>query len=90
MKNNLPDLDDTNYKIIKVKALLNYVANDLSELMDEVGSKDKTNVFIQARNMNDRAFFTYMAVLDLIEEIQKDVEACIVPINEVNRHASNQ
>jgi hypothetical protein len=89
MKNNLPDLDDTNYKIIKAKALLNYVSSDLSDLSDNVESKDNNSVLIQAKNMNDRAFFTCMTALELIKEIQKDVEACIVPINEVNRHASN-
>ncbi|MGR6562767.1 hypothetical protein [Pediococcus pentosaceus] len=90
MKSNLPDLDDTNYKIIKAEALLNYIGDDLSELSDKVDSEDNASVIAQARNMNDRAFFTYMAALDLIKEIQKDVEACIVPIDEVSERASNQ
>lgn len=90
MKSNLPDLEDTNYKIIQAKALLNYVSSDLSDLSDNVESKDNNSVLIQVRNMNDRAFFTCMTVLDLIEEIQKDVEDCIVPIDEVSGRASNQ
>lgn len=36
MKNNLPDLEDTNYKIIQVNALLSYVGNDLANLSDAV------------------------------------------------------
>lgn len=89
MKSNLPDLEDTNYKIIQAKALLNYVGDDLSDLNDTVESKDDNSVLIQVRNMNDRAFFTCMTALDLIREIQKDVEACVVPIAEVSERASN-
>lgn len=90
MKSNLPDLEDTNYKIIQAKALLNYVSSDLSDLSDNVESKDNNSVFIQAKNMNVRALFTCVTALELIKEIQKDVEACIVPIDEVSGRASNQ
>lgn len=89
MKNNLPDLEDTNYTIEKIKALLKYVGNDLAELSDAVESGNNDAVVIQVSNMNDRAFLTFEAVLDLIEEIQKDVEVCITPIDEVSGRASN-
>ncbi|CCG90971.1 hypothetical protein [Pediococcus pentosaceus] len=89
MKNNLPDLEDTNYKIIQVSALLSYVGNDLANLSDAVENNDHTNMVIQASYMDDRAFFTCRTALDLIEEIQKDVEACIRPIDEVSGRASN-
>ena len=89
MKNNLPDLEDTNYKIIQVNALLSYVSNDLAELSGTVENNDHTNVFIQASYMDDRTFLTCRTALDLIEEIQKDVEACITPIDEVSGRASN-
>ncbi|MBF7139092.1 hypothetical protein ITQ84_01300 [Pediococcus pentosaceus] len=89
MKNNLPDLEDTNYKIIQVNALLSYVSNDLAEPSDTVENNDHTNVVIQASNMDNRTFFTCRTALDLIEEIQRDVEACIKPIDEVSGRASN-
>ncbi|MCT1175537.1 hypothetical protein [Pediococcus pentosaceus] len=89
MKNNLPDLEDTNYKIIQVHALLSYVGNDLANLSDAVENNDHTDVFAQASFMDDRAFLTFRTALDLIEEIQKDVEACIIPIDEVSGRASN-
>lgn len=89
MKNDLPDLEDTNYKIIQVNALLSYVSNDLADLSDTVENNDHTDVFVQASSMDDRTFFTCRTALDLIEEIQKDVEACIKPIDEVSGHASN-
>lgn len=44
---------------------------------------------IQASYMDDRAFLTFRTALDVIEEIQKDVEACIKPIDEVSGRASN-
>ncbi|WP_432749515.1 hypothetical protein [Pediococcus pentosaceus] len=90
MKKNLPDLEDTNYKIIQVKALLKYVSNDLANLSDAVENGDNDGVLVQASFMNDRAFFTFRTALDLIEEIQKDVEACTAPIEEVKTHADNQ
>jgi hypothetical protein len=90
MKSNLPDLENTNYKIIQAKALLNYVSSDLSNLSENVEDKDKASVFIQASYMNDRTFFACRTALGLIEEIQKDVEDCIVPIDEVSGRASNQ
>ncbi|AVL02343.1 hypothetical protein [Pediococcus pentosaceus] len=86
MKNNLPDLEDTNYKIIQVNALLSYVGNDLANLSDAVESGNNDDVTIQASYMDDRTFFTCRTALDLIEEIQKDVEACIKPIDEVKKH----
>lgn len=89
MKNNLPDLEDTNYKIIQVNALLSYVGNDLANLSDAVESGNNDDVTIQASYMDDRTFFTCRTALDLIEEIQKDVEACIKPIDEVSGRASN-
>ncbi|MCV3328719.1 hypothetical protein [Pediococcus pentosaceus] len=89
MKNNLPDLEDTNYKIIQVNALLSYVNNDLVDLSNAVESGNKDDATIQASYMNDRAFFTCRTALDLIKEIQKDVEACIKPIDEVSGRASN-
>ncbi|MCQ9316912.1 hypothetical protein NQ006_09035 [Pediococcus pentosaceus] len=89
MKNNLPDLEDTNYKIIQVNALLSYVGNDLAELSDAVENNDHTDVFVKASYMDDRTFFACMTALDLIEEIKKDVEACIIPIDEVSGRASN-
>ncbi|WKF71187.1 hypothetical protein QYM39_00535 [Pediococcus pentosaceus] len=89
MKNDLPDLEDTNYKIIQVNALLSYVSNDLVDLSNAVESGNKDDVTIQAGYMNDRTFFTCRTALDLIEEIQKDVEACITPIDEVSGRASN-
>lgn len=89
MKNNLPDLEDTNYKIIQVNALLSYVGNDLANLSDAVEKNDHTNMVIQASYMEDHAFLTCRTALDLIEEIQKDVEACIKPIDEVSGRASN-
>lgn len=89
MKNNLPDLEDTNYKIIQVNALLSYVGNDLANLSDAVENNDHTDVFVQASSMDDRAFLTFRTALDLIEEIQKDVEACIKPIDEVSGRASD-
>ncbi|MBF7105065.1 hypothetical protein I6H67_08565 [Pediococcus pentosaceus] len=89
MKKNLPDLEDTNYTIEKIKALLKYVGNDLAELSDAVENNDHTNMVIQASYMDDRAFLTCRTALDLIEEIQKDVEACIIPIDEVSGRASN-
>ncbi|ARW20647.1 hypothetical protein [Pediococcus pentosaceus] len=89
MKNNLPDLEDTNYKIIQVNALLSYVSNDLADLSDAVENDTNTDVFIQASYMNDRTFLTCRTVLDLIGEIQKDVEACIIPIDEVSGRADN-
>lgn len=89
MKNNLPDLEDTSYKIVQVNALLSYVGNDLANLSDAVESGNNDDVTIQASSMDDRAFFTCRTALDLIEEIQKDVEACIKPIDEVSGRASN-
>ena len=89
MKKNLPDLEDTNYTIKKIKALLKYVGNDLASLSDAVENNDHTGVLAQASFMNDRAFLTFAAVLDLIEEIQKDVEVCITPIDEVSGRADN-
>ncbi|MCT1177974.1 hypothetical protein [Pediococcus pentosaceus] len=89
MKNNLPDLEDTNYTTKKVHALLRYVGNDLANLSDAVGNGDNDGVLVQASFMDDRAFFTLATALDLIEEIQKDVEACIIPIDEVSGRASN-
>ncbi|MFA9353491.1 hypothetical protein [Pediococcus pentosaceus] len=89
MKNNLPDLEDTNYKIIQVNALLSYVSNDLVDLSNAVESGNKDDVTIQASYMDDRTFLTCRTVLDLIGEIQKDVEACIIPIDEVSGRADN-
>ena len=89
MKNNLPDLEDTNYTTKKVNALLRYVGNDLANLSDAVENNDHTGIFAQASFMDDRAYFTLATALDLIEEIQKDVEACIIPIDEVSGRASN-
>lgn len=89
MKNNLPDLEDTNYKLIQVHALLKYISNNLADLSDAVENGDNDGVLVQASFMDDRAFFTLAAALDLIEEIQKDVEACIIPIDEVSGRASN-
>lgn len=89
MKNNLPDLEDTNYTTKKVNALLSYVGNDLANLSDAVENGDNDGVLVQASFMDDRAFFTLATALDLIEEIQKDVEACIIPIDKVSGRASN-
>lgn len=86
MKNNLPDLEDTNYKIIQVNALLSYVGNDLANLSDAVENDDNDGVLVRASFMNDRAFFTFRTASDLIKEIQKDIEACTAPIEEVRKH----
>ena len=89
MKNNLPDLEDTDYKINKANALLNYVTDDLADLSDAVKSGNDDAVATHVSNMDHRTFLTCMSALDLIEEIQKDVEACIKPIDEVSGRASN-
>lgn len=86
MKNDLPDLEDTNYKIIQVNALLSYVSNDLVDLSNAVESGNNDDVTMQASYMDDRTLFTCRTALDLIEEIQKDVEACITAIDEVKKH----